>query len=585
MKKLSVSSMLVLLFVIAGCGGKEGSAGQYGLSTKNNVVWWVLSDADRLNPYTSTDANAAYIQQKIWEPLNFQHPVTLELLPGIASLPEISEDYLTYTFTMNPKAHWSDGKPLTSADVIFSFKTAKNPYVINSQQLRNYLQDIDSVYNPDGDQSKVAFKLSKFYYDVHNIIAGGYVLILPKHIQDPKSISDQISWDDVKKPAPTNPAVKEFATWFESPEIGRDPKYQIGSGPYVFKEWKTFQYIKLGRDPKYWGQNEPWMDVYPDEIIYKTINDQNAALTALKGQDIDFMDQLKPDQYLTQLDTNKQKFIKKDTIYWNVYAFIAWNNERPLFADKTVRKALTMLINRDEIIDNIMKGLCKKVNGPITPGQPNYDPSVSQPEYNPQEAKRLLQEAGWTDSDGDGTLDKVLNGKKTPFKFVFLSNAGNEVRKQILLVISEQLRKAGITAEVTALEWSVYLENTKSHQYDACYGSWAGNAGEDDIYQLWHSSQSKNKGSNYSVFKNAEADKLMTDIRNEPDKQKRYAMAYRLQHVIADEQPVSFLFSQPLLFARLDRFDNVQFFRQRPCFDARYWIVKGSGAKKVAASF
>lgn len=587
MKKNQLYALLSLI-LLWGCGGKkEASASNpYGLSTKNNVVWWLLSDIEKITPYISSDANASYARQLIWEPLNFQHPVTLELLPGLADTAQISEDHLTYTYKMNPSVHWSDGRPLTGEDVIFSFKVAMNPKLVNSQQLRNYLQDIDSVYYPGGDRTQVAFRMSKTYYDVHTIIAGGYVLIVPKHILDSKNLTDKMSWADLHNPMTTNPAVKELAEFYENPDIARDPKYMVGSGPYMFKEWKTNQYVKIARDPKYWADKIPLQHAYPEEIIFKTINDQNAALTALKGKDIDIMETLKPEQWLNQVDTNKLPYLKKDTIYYNAYTYIGWNNAKPLFADKRVRKALTMLINRAEMQATIYKNLVKPLEGPVVPGQPDWDPTVKQAPYDPAGAKQLLAEAGWSDSDGDGVLDKMINGKRTPFEFTFSVNAGNEVRKQILLVIAESFRKAGINAGVQSIEWAVYLQNLKTHQYDAFFGSWLGNASEDDIYQLWHSTQAKNKGSNYVSFVNAEADQLLADKRTEFDKTKRFAMSRRFQQIVADDQPVSFLFMSPLLFARVDRFDNVVFFRQRPCFDVRYWIVRGADIKRIdAASF
>ncbi len=580
---LALTACAMLLFL--GCGGGGNSEPKkYNLSTRNVVIWHNLSDIDRLNPYTSTDANASYVQQKIWEPLNFYNPRTLELIPGLASLPEVAEDHLTYTYTMNPSAQWSDGKPVTSEDVIFSFKAAMNPLVVNSQALRNYLMTIDSVYNPGGDKSKVAFRLSKPYYDAANILGAGYVLILPKHIFDPKGLTTAQQWPDLHQPSPKDPSIKEFAAWFEAPEIAREPKYQIGSGPYVFKEWVTFSHISLKLNPKYWAMNMPWSEAYPEEIIFKTINDQNAALTALKAKEIDLIEQLKPDQFLTQVDSVNHPYIHKERIYFNAYTFVGWNNLHPLFSDKRVRKALTMLIDRDEILTSILKNLTKKNDGPIMFTQPNYDSTVKQVGFNPDAGKALLAEAGWADTDGDGVLDKVINGKKTPFKFTFQVNAGNEVRKQILLIIAERFRKAGIIAEVQPLEWSVYLENTKSHNFEACYSAWVGNATEDDIYQLWHSTQSRNKGSNFCSFKNDEADQLLTEYRTEFDKQKRLAMSKRLQEIFVEEQPVTFMFAGPLYLAHLDRFDNVEYFRQRPCFDVRYWIVRGANIQRLPNS-
>lgn len=579
--RITQAAKLVLVALLPAVGmlgcGKSGAPGS-GLSTKNTVVYQINADIERLNPYISTDADAHYVAQEIWEALNAQNPRTLELIPGLASLPEISTDHLTYTYTLNPKAHWSDGKPFTGDDVIFSFKTVMNPKMLNSQQLRNYFMTLDSCYYPNGDKSKIAFHLSKPYFQADQVLGGGYVLIMPKHILDPKSLSDKIAWSDLKDYKTTNSAVQEFATWFESPELARDPKYQIGTGPYVFKGWITNDRITVEKNKNYWAMDMPWFDAYPDQIIFKTISDPNAALTALKAKDIDVMPQLTGSQY-EQLDLSKFNFLKKDTVYYNSYNFVAWNNAKPLFADKKVRRALTELTNRDAILTTVLHGLGKKAEGPIIFTQPNADLNLHQVAYNPDDAKKLLAEAGWTDTDGDGILDKVIDGKKTPFKFSALVPTASTTGKDVLLIMSEAFRKVGIDMQITQMEWSVYLESTKTHNYDAAFGAWAGNASEDEIFQLWHSSQSQNKGSNYYSFNNPEADKIMEDTRTEYDKAKRYQMASRLSQIILEDQPVTFMFVTPLRIGRLDRFDNVEYNRQRPCFDPRYWIVRGSDQK------
>ncbi len=584
MKKILTVCMLAYAVFLAGCGGKESSSSatnQYGLSTKNNFVWWQLSDVTTLIPYISHDASAPYVYQLIWEPLNSVDARTLESIPWMASLPEISEDHLTYTFTMNPKAKWSDGKPITGEDAIFSFKTVMNPALIDATSLRNYISALDSVYLVGGDKMKVAFRVNTPYFMMDRVLATGYVPILPKHIFDPKGLTDQMTWPGLKSEA-SNPVFKEFADWLTSKEVTRDPKYVVGSGPYLFKEWITFDRITLKKNPNYWAKDEGWGEAYLDEIIYKTINDPNAAVTALKAKDLDIMDQVPPPLFLT-IDSTKQPFIKRDTVYVNQYAYLAWNKKRPVFQDKNVRLALGHLINKQEIIEQVLKGLARPVQSPIIFTQPDHNPNLPDIEFNPEKAKQLLAEAGWTDSDGNGVLDKTINGKKTPFEFTFSTNAGNEVRKQVLLIVSEQFRKAGIKAEVISLEWSVFLENLHSHNFDACYSSLGGNAGAtNDLYQTWHSSQAKNKGSNWHSFINAEADALLASTRTEFDPAKRKQNMGRLQEIIHEEQPVSFLWATPLLLARVDRFDNVEWFRQRPGFSPQYWIVRGSGAQPIA---
>ena len=579
----TIRAAIVILLVgvaMTGCR-KDEATNKYNLSTKNNVIWWMLSDIERLNPYTSTDANGAYIQNEIWESLNGSDPRTLDLIPSLAGLPEVTPDHLTYTYTMDPRAKWSDGQPVTGADVIFSFKAVMNPMVVNSQALRGYFGTLDSVYYPNGDVTKIAFHLSEPRYNADVVLGGGYVKILAKHVLDPDNLTDKMTWAELHDAGTKNPIVQEFATKFEADTIARAPRYQIGSGPYTFQGWITNDRLVLKRNPNYWGQNIKWNEAYPDTIIAKTINDFNATLTALKNKDIDIIDYIKPDQYLNQIDTVKLPFIKKNMVFWNNYTFIAWNNSKPIFSDKRVRKALTMLIDRKQIMRVVNKDLAHYNDGPVPPTQPNFDSTVKQPAFDVDAANKLLDEAGWSKRNSDGQRVMTINGKETPFKFTFLVNSGNEVRKQVLLIISEQLRKSGIEAAVQAVEWSVFLENTKSHNYDACYGAWAGNPTEDEIYQLWHSSQMKNKGSNYTCYSNPEADKLMEQIKVEFDKTKRYQMWYRLQHLMVEDQPVSFLFNQPAFIAHIDRFDNFEYFRSRPCFEPHYWAVKGANVKRT----
>jgi peptide/nickel transport system substrate-binding protein len=574
-----VLSLLVLAGASAGCRRNSDGPATAG-STKNNVVWQSISDIQRLNPYTSSDANAQYVAAEIWEPLNNVDPRTLEPYAGIASLPVISEDKTTFTYTLDPRATFSDGKKLTAEDVIFSFKAAMNPKVIDGQSLRNYLMDIDSVYIPGGDASKVEFHLKKTYFNTPSILGQGYVPILAKHIMDPKNLTDKITWADLKNNKTTNSAVQEFATWFESSDIARDPKHQIGTGAYIFTGWVTNDHLMLKKNPNYWAKDMKWRDAYPDELIFKTISDQSAAFTALKSHDVDLIEVLTPEQY-SNLDPKKAG-LRKDTVYYNNYSYIAWNTKRPIFKDVKTRRALTALIDRNSLIQHILKGLGKPADGPVVFTQPNVNPNVRQIGFNVDTAKRLLAEAGWADTDGDGILDRVIDGKKTPFKFTFLTNAGNDTRKQVLLVLSEQFRKVGIDAQVSAIEWSVYLENTRGKNFDAAYSAIAGNATEDELYQSWHSSQASNKGSNFYSYMNPEADKLMEAIRVEFDKAKRWEMSYKLQEMIVNDQPVSFLFCTPARIGMVDRFDNVEFFRSRPGFDPRYFIVRGAGIKKTA---
>ncbi len=189
----------------------------------------------------------------------------------------------------------------------------------------------------------------------------------------------------------------------------------------------------------------------------------------------------------------------------------------------------------------------------------------------------LLKEAGWEDHDGDGILDKMINGKSVPFSFTFLMNAGNETRKQILLIISEALRKVGIKSEVQTLEWSVYLQRNRDHDFDAHYSAWQSDPYESDNFQLYHSSQAKNRGSNYDNWRSPRADKLLEAIRTELDDNKRYELQRQFQQVLYEEQPEAILWVPANPSVWNNRFDNVSFNSYRPGYDQAWWVLRGAG--------
>ncbi len=577
MKKLFILSLLLAVGLVS-CGKKDGAPGSSnGLSTKNSAVWAIPADITNIIPPLAHDAGAQYAYPLIWEPLNNVNPRTQELIPWIASLPEISPDHLTYTYTINPKSTFNDGKPVTGEDVMFSFKCIMNPKQVETTQTRANVSSVDSITFVNGDKMKVAFHLKTPYFQMDRVLGGGYVSILPKHIFDPNNLTDKMSWKEIKSDNPTNPVFAQEAAELTDPAKTRDPKMMVGTGPYIYGEWKTNDHISFKKNPNYWAKDMPWGEIYIDEITFKTISDNNAMVTALKAKDIDFID-LVPSPLFVQLDSAKQPFIKKDTVYYNSRTYVEWNNERPLFKSKKVRWALSHLIDRDRIVKDILKGLARPNNGVINFTQPHYA-NLPPIEFSPDKAKALLAEEGWTDSDGDGVLDKVINGKKTPFQFTFSIPSASDVAKQMALVIAEQMRKVGIKAEVSTAEWSVWVNNNRLHNYDAAIANIGGNAVEDDPYEMWHSSQAKNKGQNVTGFMNPEVDAILTQNRTEFDFNRRDSLMKRFQQIMYDEMPITPLYSAPVRLARLDRYDNVEFFRQRPCISVATWVVKGSGVK------
>ncbi len=592
---LIFSASYFLLFVLlAGCGG----SGTKPLSTDNRVIEWELSDAQSLNPFNSTDATSSYLEDQIFQHLIFIDRQTMQYdIPVLATaMPVVSPDHLTYDFTLRKDIKWPDGTPFTGADVIFSLKALKNPFNTMAGENRVYVDPIHSAELIDGDPYHVRFTFWKPYFLAIPATFGSALYILPKHIWDPNNLTDKYSWDDIAAIVETagnkqidsvmlskhkNPAMLEYATWFTDALRNRDPKYIQGSGPYKLDAWVTNQYIRLVRNPSYVNHWGPQFDANPDVLLYKTINDLNAATTALKSHDVDLLGSILP-QYWSQIDTNNTH-LKRTAFPLGSFSYIGFNNKSPIFRDPGVRLAMAYMVDRKLIIQKLLFGMAKLTESPIPSTRPEHDGDLPIIPYDPARASHILDSLGWKDHDGDGIRDKIIDGKRVPFKFMFTVNAGNDVRENVCLIIAEALRKIGIDAGVSKLEWSVYLERLRDHLLEAHMGGWITSSYESDEYQLYNSSQAKNRGSNYANFSDPRVDKLTEDIRLEFDPAKRMVMEKQLQKILYDDQAELFLWEPLNPAAWVDRFDNVSWNAYAPGYNAANWKVRGAAGGIKAA--
>lgn len=485
------------------------------------LVFHIRGEPRTLNPISvegSLEGQTVYLRN-IFETL-FYYDLDVDrvkLEPVLAESLEISEDGLEFTVRLRDDICFSDGVPITSDDVIFTYETIMNPGV-DAANLRNYYANFKEVVKIDDRTLK--FVCNELYWKTLECV--GVFEVLPKHIYE---------FDDPQ----------QFNAKRSNP---------VGSGPYIFEKWDVGQEIVLRRNENYWGR-KPRIK----KLVFKIITNSTAALQALRSHDIDYMEPT-PEQF-AEIAADEE-FKKEFNIlsYWEPaggYSFIGWNYATPFFNDRRVRLAMTLITNKEAIVEHLLKGQGKIVTGPFYIYGRQSNPDIKPWPYDPERAKELLDEAGWIDRDGDGLRDK--NG--IPFRFKYSYPSGNTTAERIAKLLKDDGEKIGIDVIADPLEWSIFIERLNERKFEAATLSWGGTV-ESDPYQIWHSSQIEGRGSNFIGFRNAEADAIIEQARRTLDEEKRYALYHRFHQFLHDEQPYTFLVTRPTYGFLDKRFENVK---------------------------
>jgi peptide/nickel transport system substrate-binding protein len=559
---------LVLLVLTA---APVAQAGQSAPSTPVTGDWLlahILSDPEQLNPLTSNDAGASSLLGYMFESLLQRDPRTLELRPQLAvARPDISEDKLEYTFKLRQDVRFQDGQPLTGEDVLFSIKAIKCP-LVNAPFQRVYYESIVDAQLID--PYTIRFKAREPYFLNESVLGG--IDVLPRHYYDPENLLKGVTVTALAGDYSAHEAqVRKFAEHFNQ-SYARNP---LGSGPYKFKSWSTGQEVVLERDADYWGNGKEGIDqVYLDVRKFRVINNMDAALVNLKAGNLDTMG-LQPLQHLRQTSGGRfEKDYEKYIYSTPSYTYIGWNNAHPIFRDMRVRQAMTYFTNRQQMVKTILFDLGQIVDGPIYRFRPEYDENLFSHPYDPQKALVLLAEAGWKDTDGDGILDKEIDGQRVAFRFEIKFNSGNDIRKSVALALQDELRKHGIDANVRALDWTIFLDEVRNQKFDAVILGWAMSVIEPDAYQVWHSSQAENKGSNMISYKNPRVDTILEEYRRTFDEAKRIELYREFQRLLNVEQPYTFLFMQKAVTAVSRRFRGVEVLASGGLRPLEWWVPK-----------
>ncbi len=517
--KLCIALISFFLF-IASCQSQPDVPSQEGAesTTKASSVSVRLTDASigdasTLIPMLASDVSSHSIASLLINGL-IKYDKDLNIVGDLAKSWEVSEDGLSITFHLRKGVKWEDGVEFNAHDIEFGFNLITDPKTPTAYS-GDYLE-VKTFELIDDYSFKVTYKRPF----APALGTWGNLVVLPKHLIEGK--------------------------YLLKTEYARHP---IGLGPYRFKEWKTGRHIVIeASDTSFDGK--PAINTY----LYRIIPDQSTMFLELKSGGIDLMT-LTPPQYRRQTNT---PFFKKNFNKYQYtasqYTYLGYNLEREPFNDKRVRQALSYGINKQEIIDGVLLGLGSVASVPYVPNTWAYNEKVKKYPYNPEKAKELLAEAGWKDTDGNGILDK--DGKE--FHFTVLTNQGNSLRAKTAAIIQRRLKDIGVQMDIRIVEWAAFLkEFVHPGNFDAVILGWTISQ-DPDQFDIWHSSKTGPSELNFIHYNNPEVDKLLLEGRQTFDKAKRKKIYDRFQEIIAEEQPLTFLYVPDALPIVQKRFKGIE---------------------------
>ncbi len=548
------------------CGGKQESrsASQSGSSEKpeagGNLLIGISGEPRTLNPLLALSKTERNMISLIYRRLADINADLVSFSPQLAKNWHFSGDSLTLIFDLRRDITWHDGHIFSAADVVYTYTMQTNPQV--AWDGIAYKQNIERVQALN--DSTVAFYFTKRYPNMLMDAAEGY--IIPEHI-----------WSQVDVSA------------IHTSDYNHNP---IGCGPFVFQQWAPQQRVILKGYENYYQSDLPYLE----RIIFRIIPDKVSICQQLLSEDLDFMESMPPRNFANlRKDWQKNKTPVRPVSYLGrQYDFIGWNlldrdhyhrmlqkygqdldhiadfiEPHPLFGSQKVRAALTMAIDRQALCETVNYNMAVPLHGPIPIILDVYNATANVTwEYDPGKAQKYLKAAGWTDSDGDGILDK--NGR--PFAFEMLTNSGDLRRKQALTIIQQQLKKVKIKMIPRLVEGRYLVGDLlPNRKYDAILFGW--NVGlKMDLTPLFGRS-SFFIPFHFTGYYSTRYDSLATLVRQSTNRATRQNYYNQIAHHLSDELPYTWLYYEKEATGLHSRIKNARFDRRGAYINLEKWWI------------
>lgn len=511
MIKAAVWSVLCGAAVLAGCREEQKNTAPYTTAP----AAFTQSDAgDRLNyallgtppslvPFLAGDSSAATLAGNIYQSL-ITYDANLNLVPELSENWTVSPDGLTITFTLRRGLTFTDGSPLTSADVSATFHAITNPNTRTP-----YAEDYKRVAQ---FETPTPYTVRVRYTEpfAPALASWSGLQILPAHII-------------AKTPD------------FNETSLKTEP---LGSGPY------RLAHVRRGQDYLFTANPSSTTPPRISQLYYRIIPDQSAQWLALKAGELDVAD-IPPLAYARLIDAPWFKHNYTAYRYLSSgYTYLGFNLKNPLFADKRVRQALSFAVDREGLINAVLFGQGEPLASIFKPQTWASHPTLKPVPYDVAKANALLDTTGWL---RDKTGLRYKDGK--PLHFTLITNQGNETRLKTAQVLQAMFAAVGVTMEIRVQEWSSFLTTVlKPRAFDAILMGWSLPA-EPDPFDIWHSSKQGPDDFNIIGFSNKAADKAIEASRRTFNQTERQKHLFTLQEILADEQPYLWLYAPYALVA------------------------------------
>ena len=533
----------------------------------------LASDPRGMNPYIANGADVTtygLLMSDYLAERDRQDPD--RWVPRLATKVVTPDNGLTYILTLQegvywqlPNVDWSSGgfdwlkgsgpdgrHPLTADDFVFVFDALANEQVGGRiSSLRQYYEAVESVEALDEHTLKVTYSERQFT----NLAMLLELWPMPRWL----FMFDECGQEYGEE------------VWGQALNTHWHNNLGFGVGPYRLARWTAGEELRFEKDPLYWGET-PSFDV----IQYRVLWNQEMQVAALQSGEVD-IGSIQPNTYKLQVVDSANGEVLGDPELRSrqyetlTYFYMGWNHDRPQFADKRVRQAMTLAFDRERIVREVFHGLGTVHTGPFPKQLDCYDDSIAPWPFDLKAAAAKLDEAGWRDSDGDGVRDKVLAGDRVPLRFTLLSYGGSSEYEQLLAIWQEDLRSVGVDMQVEYLAWADLLQRMDARDFGAYTGAWVP-GWDTDLMQIWHSSEAdKPQSSNRVGFRNEVADRIAEELRRTMEPGKRTELCHEFHALVHEEQPYTFFYQRRRPLVWRSTLTEPRTNLQWPYQDPRFW--------------